>query len=90
MLASAVQRYAELYGVACGRRVLLAAACDSVYGVAHALHAAGIEVAAIVDQRAEAAAAGPAGVPIHRASAIVAVQGGRAVAGATVISHDGR
>jgi sarcosine oxidase subunit alpha len=90
MLASAVQRYAELYGVACGRRVLLAAACDSAYGVAHALQAAGIEVAAIVDHRAEAAAAGPAGVPIHRASAIVAVQGGRAVAGATVISHDGR
>ena len=90
MLASAVQRYAELYGVACGRRVLLATACDSAYGVAHALQAAGIEVAAIVDHRAEAASAAPVGVPIHRASAIVAVQGGRAVAGATVISHDGR
>ncbi|MFM8768172.1 MAG: FAD-dependent oxidoreductase, partial [Rubrivivax sp.] len=89
MLASAVQRYAELYGVACGRRVLVAAACDSAYGVARSLQAAGVEVAAIVDHRAESAAATPPGVPVHRACAIVAVQGGRAVTGATVISHDG-
>ncbi len=90
MLASAVQRYAELYGVACGRRVLIAAACDSAYGVARTLQAAGIEVAAIVDHRAEAAAEAPTGVPVHRASALVAVHGGRAVTGATVIGHDGR
>ena len=90
MLASAVQRYAELYGVACGRRVLVAAACDSAYGVAHALCAAGIEVAAIVDHRDAAGANAPPGVPVHRASAIVAVHGGRAVTGATVMGHDGR
>jgi len=90
MLASAVQRYAELYGVACGRRVLLAGACDSAYGVARALQAAGVEVAAIVDHRTEAAAPAPPGVPVHRASAIVAAHGGRAVTGATVIGHDGR
>ena len=90
MLASAVQRYAELYGVACGRRVLMAAACDSAYVVAHALRAAGIEVAAIVDHRAEPGADAPPGVPVHRASAIAAVHGGRAVTGATVIGHDGR
>ncbi|MEY3273605.1 MAG: hypothetical protein RLZZ341_2511, partial [Pseudomonadota bacterium] len=29
MLASAVQRYAALHGVACGRRVVIATACDS-------------------------------------------------------------
>ena len=90
MLASAVQRYAELYGVACGRRVLLTAACDSAYGVAHTLQAAGIEVAAIIDHRAEAAAEPPPGVQVHRASAVVAVHGRRAVSGATVIRHDGR
>jgi sarcosine oxidase subunit alpha len=89
MLASAVQRCAELYGVACGRRVLLAAACDSAYGVARSLQAAGIEVAAIVDHRAAAGVEPPPGLPVHRASAIVAVRGGRAVTGATVISHDG-
>ena len=90
MLASAVQRYAELYGVACGRRVLIAAACDSAYGVARSLQAAGIEVAAIVDHRAAAGADALPGVPVHRASAVVAVHGGRAVTGATAISHDGR
>jgi sarcosine oxidase subunit alpha len=90
MLASAVQRYAELYGVACGRCVLVAAACDSAYGVAHALRAAGIEVAAIVDHRAEPGVDAPPGVPVHRASAIAAVHGRRAVTGATVVGHDGR
>ena len=90
MLASAVQRYAELYGVACGRRVLVAAACDSAYGVAHALRAAGMEVAAIVDHRAASGAEAPPGVALHRASAIAAVHGGRAVTGVTVIGHDGR
>jgi sarcosine oxidase subunit alpha len=89
MLASAVQRYAELYGVACGRRVLIAAACDSAYGVAHSLRAAGIEVTAIIDHRDETDAQAPTGVPVYRASAIVSVQGGREVTGVTVISHDG-
>lgn len=90
MLASAVQRYAELYGVACGRRVLLAAACDSAYSVAHSLRAAGIEVAAIIDHRDETVAQAPMGVPVYRSSAIVSVHGGKEVKGVTVISHDGR
>ena len=90
MLASAVQRYAELFGVACGRRVLLAAACDSAYEVAHSLKAAGIEVVAIIDHRDKTAAQAPTGVPVYRSSAIVSVQGGREVTGVTVISHDGR
>lgn len=90
MLASAVQRYAELYGVACGRRVLLTAACDSAYGVAHSLMAAGIEVAAIIDHREETAAQAPNGVPVYRSSAIVSVKGGKELTGVTVISHDGR
>jgi sarcosine oxidase, subunit alpha len=90
MLASAVQRYAELFGVACGRRVLLAAACDSAYEVAHCLKAAGIEVVAIIDHRDKTAAQAPTGVPVYRSSAIVSVQGGREVTGVTVISHDGR
>lgn len=89
MLASAVQRYAELYGVACGRRVLIAAACDSGYAVARSLDAVGIEIAAIVDHRAEAGADAPLGVPVYRSSAIAEVRGVRKVKGVTVISHDG-
>jgi sarcosine oxidase subunit alpha len=89
MLASAVQRYAELYGVACGHRVLVAGACDSAYGVARTLQEVGIEVVGIVDHRTAPGVSAPAGVPIYLGSAITAVHGSRAVMGATVIDHQG-
>ena len=97
MLAGAVERYATHFGVACGKRVLLAAVCDSAYGVAHSLVAAGIAVAAIVDHRPEGAAAGspsplalaPSGVPVLRGSCIVAVAGKRALQGVTVARQGG-
>ena len=79
MLADAVERYAALYGVACGRRVVIAAACDSAYGVAHSLTAAGLQVAAIVERRSTADVnpkmTAPHGVPVLHNSAIVAVDG---------------
>lgn len=90
MLASAVLRHAALYGVACGRRVVVATACDSGYETARELLAWGVEVVAIVDHRAQAGCAAPAGVALHRGSAIVAVQGRRAVQGLRVCSHDGQ
>jgi sarcosine oxidase subunit alpha len=89
MLASAVQRYAALYGVACGRRVVLATACDSAYGVAQELLAAGVQVAAIVDHRPQAGAAAPPGVEVLPGHALVAVQGRHGVQSITVASHDG-
>ncbi len=86
MLAGAVQRFAAHYGVACGRRVVIAAASDGAYGVAAALQATGIEVAAIVDRRDPALIRGraPAGVEVLAGSAIVAVTGPRAVKGVEV------
>ncbi len=89
MLASAVLRYATHYGVACGRRVLVATACDSGYQAAQALAEAGVGVAAIVDHRSAAAADPPPGVPVFRGSAIVAVKGQRAVKGVVVSAHAG-
>lgn len=89
MLASAVQRYAALYGVACGRRVVLATACDSAYGVAQGLLAAGVQVAAIVDHRPQAGVAAPPGVEVLPGQALVAVQGRHGVQSITVASHDG-
>ena len=92
MLAGAVQRYAHHYGVACGRRVVIAAACDSAYGVAASLVRAGVQVAAIVDHRPAAASRGlqaAVDVPVHFASAVVAVGGGKAVQQVTVASHEG-
>jgi sarcosine oxidase subunit alpha len=89
MLASAVERYATRYGVACGRRIVVATACDSGYRTARALRAAGIEVAAIVDARERSGADGPDGVVVHRASTIVAVAGRRAVRGVTIAPQAG-
>ena len=93
MLASAVERYATHYGVACGRQIVLAAACDSAYGVAQSLVAAGIGVAAIVDHRDErhrtAGAQAPDGVPVLHNSAIVGVYGARAVRGVQVAGLQG-
>ena len=89
MLASAVLRYATHYGVACGRRVVVAAACDSGYETARGLVAAGVHVAAIVDHRSAARGEAPAGVPVLRSSAIVAVRGRREVKGVVVAGHGG-
>ncbi|MCE2660107.1 MAG: 2Fe-2S iron-sulfur cluster-binding protein [Rubrivivax sp.] len=89
MLANAVLRYATHYGVACGRHVVVTTACDSGYLAARGLMSAGVHVAAIVDHRSTAAIEAPAGVPVLRSSAIVAVQGRRAVKGIEVAAHGG-
>jgi sarcosine oxidase subunit alpha len=89
MLASAVEQYALRYGVACGRRVVVATACDSGYRTASVLNAVGIEVAAIVDARERSGAEAPDGVAVHRASTIVAVAGKRAVRGVTIAPQAG-
>jgi sarcosine oxidase subunit alpha len=89
MLASAVLRYATHYGVACGRRVVVTTACDSGYLAARGLVAAGVNVTAIIDHRSAAAIDAPAGVPVFRGSAIVAVQGRRAAKGVVVAAHGG-
>lgn len=90
MLAGAVQRYAALYGVACGRRVVVATACDSGYQVAEDLMSSGIEVAAIVDHREAAGCAQPAGVPVICHGAVIATEGRHGVRSVTIAGHDGR
>ena len=44
MLASAAHKYAQAFGVACGRRAVIAANCDDAYRLAAALAAAGVEI----------------------------------------------
>jgi sarcosine oxidase subunit alpha len=69
MLAGAAEKYALAYGVACGRRVVIAANSDSAYGVAASLQRAGIEVAALIERRppgdvgADVGGERPPGVP---------------------------
>jgi sarcosine oxidase subunit alpha len=91
MLASAVERYAAHYGVACGKTVLIATACDSGYGVARSLQAAGIGIAAIVDRRApgDVGAPAPAGVEVLHETVVVGVHGRRAVRGVQVAGVKG-
>ena len=89
MLAGAVQRYATLYGVACGRRVVVATACDGGYALAQDLAALGVAVQAIVDLRPQAGCEPPAGITVFRDSAITATRGRHGIQAVTVAARDG-
>jgi sarcosine oxidase, subunit alpha len=57
LLAGAAQQYLKRYGVAVGRRVMVATNNDSAYAVACDLQASGMEVVALTDTRFEVAGA---------------------------------
>jgi sarcosine oxidase subunit alpha len=77
MLSGAARRYLDGYGVKVGRRVVVATACDQAYDDARALAKAGVEVAAIVDLRAEppASAGGSGDIPVFASHTIVRTSG---------------
>ena len=86
MLASAVQAYVNRYAVSPGRRVLLFANNNSVYDVARDLQAAGIDIAAIVDSRADSDALpeAPGGIPRFEHHVIERCHGRRRVRAVTL------
>ena len=92
MLASAALRYAGAYGVACGRRAVLAGIGERALQLAAALKGHGIEVAAIIDARPREGAprelAG--GTQLFSAATVSAVHGARGVHGITLTSSDGQ
>jgi sarcosine oxidase, subunit alpha len=89
MLAGAAEKYAQQFGVACGRRVVIAANSDSAYRVARSLLGAGMNVIAVVDRRPPAdIGAEAAAVRTLVSAGIVAVGGTRAVRSCTVMSAD--
>jgi len=89
MLAGAADKYAHAFGVACGRRVVIAANSDSAYGTAASLQAAGVNIVALVDRRPQAdIGAEAAHVRTLVNAGIVKVGGVKAVHGCTVISAD--
>ena len=51
LLSSAIKRYADLFGVACGKKVILLTNNDSAYETAISLIRKGIKVEAIIDNR---------------------------------------
>ena len=85
MLSGAALKYALAYGVACGRRAVIAAASDAAYGVAAALRAVGTEIVAIIDRRADSPATDEVrAVPVMHGAAITRVLGRRSVRGCHV------
>ncbi len=93
MLASAAQAYLKRYAVKPGRRAVVFTTGDGAYRAALDLHAAGVEVAAVVDPRpgpgAEVAArAAEAGLEVLGGRAIVAVHGRRRVEAVEVMELD--
>ncbi|HEY1413303.1 MAG TPA: glycine cleavage T C-terminal barrel domain-containing protein, partial [Rhodopila sp.] len=65
MLAGAARTYLHRYGVKVGTRVVVATADDSAYRTAMDLHAAGVAIAGVVDQRA-----GPHGAVVETVRAL--------------------
>ncbi|AWN15121.1 sarcosine oxidase subunit alpha family protein [Salinisphaera sp. LB1] len=89
MMASAVSTYINRYGVAPGKRAVVFTNNDSAYQTALDLHAAKIEVAAVVDVRAKprgelAQRVRAAGVPIYGGHVVANVRGTRRVKRAEV------
>ncbi len=77
MLAGAMRTYLNRYGVAVGRRAVIATNNDDAYRTAFDLHDAGIEVAAIVDARQSAATAHRGGRPATRHQGAAQLDGHR-------------
>lgn len=94
MLAGAVRAYVNRYAVAPGRRAVVFANNDDAYRTALDLHAAGIDVTAVIDVRSGPDGEWPtravvAGIPVLDSSAVVGVHGRRRVDGVAIRSFDG-
>ncbi|MBO8195380.1 sarcosine oxidase subunit alpha family protein [Streptomyces oryzae] len=95
MLASAVRTYLNRYAVAPGSRAVVSTTNDSAYDTVADLHAAGVEIAAVVDARPElsqraAEVAVATGVRVLAGSAVVGTAGEGRLTGVTVQALDER
>jgi heterotetrameric sarcosine oxidase alpha subunit len=75
MTASAVSTYANRFGVAAGKSVAIFTNGSSGYRTARDLAAQGIEIAALIDSRRDAADTAPDGVRLVRGGSIVDTKG---------------
>lgn len=94
MLASAARDYIRLYGVAPGARTVVVTNNDDAYRTALTLHAAGLEVPAIVDARPQgggalAEQARALGIRIETGHAVAKVRGKKHVTGVEVCLQSG-
>ncbi|MCQ8187732.1 sarcosine oxidase subunit alpha family protein [Streptomyces sp. RCU064] len=93
MLAAAVRSYLNRYAVAPGSRAVVSTTNDSAYDTVADLHAAGIDIAAVVDARPElsrraAEVATSTGVRVLTGSAVVGTAGDGRLTGVTVQALD--
>ncbi|WP_413804860.1 sarcosine oxidase subunit alpha family protein [Streptomyces sp. OE57] len=93
MLAAAVRSYVNRYAVAPGSRAVVSTTNDSAYDTVADLHAAGIDIAAVVDARPElsrraAEVATATGARVLTGSAVVGTAGGGRLTGVTVQALD--
>ena len=91
MLASAARAYVRRWAVAPGRRAVVFTTNDSAYAAAAALADAGVEVAAVIDARAERSPAAAAlhGIDVFAGHAVVEALGEQGVEGVRVAPIDG-
>ncbi len=87
MTASALRTYLNRYGVAPGQRVTIFANNDSARQTARDLMAAGVEVAAIIDARADASVAEEC--PVYAGATVVGTKGRKALRSITVLHRGG-
>jgi methylglutamate dehydrogenase subunit C len=76
MLSQAVRTYVQRFGVVPGKHVVIATNNDDAYRTAHALKAAGVEIAAILDAR-PAPAGADSGFPVHNDAIPLSTTGAR-------------
>ncbi|MEM1428760.1 MAG: sarcosine oxidase subunit alpha family protein [Pseudomonadota bacterium] len=84
MMASAIRSYLHRWGVVGGRRVALYTANDAARRTARDLAASGVEVAAVIDPRAEAPPLVGVDAPLLAGGRIVATSGRLGLTGLTV------
>jgi sarcosine oxidase subunit alpha len=95
MLASAMRAYVLRYGTLPGTRVVLFCNNDAAWHTAEVMAAAGVMVAAVVDERPVVSSDlaerfVERGVAVHLGAAIIATRGYRAVRSARIRTADGR
>ena len=94
MLAGAVRDYVVNWAVSPGDRTVVVTNNDDAYRTALALHAAGLEVAAVIDARSRADGALPQrvralGIRVETGKAIAKVKGGKRVEGVEICAQVG-
>ena len=84
MLAGAVRAYLHRWGVAAGQRVVVYGCSDDAHRTARDLHAAGVTVAMVVDQRPEARVVEGAAWPVLAGGRVTATRGRLGLGAVTV------